>query len=67
MAGQGIVNVFVTSFLQLHLTNIGITAYLVGIMFLLTRVWDAVNDPIFGAIIDKTNLKSGKLLPWLRD
>lgn len=66
MAGQGIVNTFVGSFLQLHLTNIGITAYSVGIMFLIVRIWDAVNDPIFGAILDKTNLKTGKFLPWLR-
>lgn len=66
MAGQGVVNTFVTSFFQLHLTNIGITAYLVGIMFLIARVWDAVNDPIFGAIIDKTKLKTGKFLPWIR-
>lgn len=66
MAGQGIINTFVGSFIQLHLTNIGITAYAVGIMFLIARVWDAVNDPIFGAILDKTNLKAGKFLPWLR-
>jgi len=66
MAGQGIINTFVGSFFQLYLTNIGVTAYLVGLMFLITRVWDAVNDPIFGAIIDKTNLRSGRFLPWLR-
>lgn len=66
MAGQGIVNTFVGSFFQMHLTNIGITAYAVGVMFLIARVWDAVNDPIFGAILDKTNLKAGKFLPWLR-
>jgi probable glucitol transport protein GutA len=66
MAGQGIVNTFVSSFWQFHLTNIGITAYAVGVLFLIARVWDAVNDPIFGAIIDKTHLKAGKFLPWLR-
>lgn len=66
MAGQGIINTFVGSFLQLYLTNIGITAYAVGVMFLIARVWDAVNDPIFGAILDKTHLKSGKFLPFLR-
>lgn len=66
MAGQGIINTFVGSFFQLHLTNIGITAYAVGVMFIIARVWDAVNDPIFGAILDKTSLKAGKFLPWLR-
>ena len=50
----------------MFLTNIGITAALVGILFLIARIWDAINDPIFGAIIDKTSLGSGKFLPWLR-
>lgn len=66
MAGQGIVNTFVGSYLQLYLTDIGITAVAVGVMFLIARVWDAVNDPIFGAILDKLNLKGGKFLPFLR-
>ncbi|MDL2300934.1 MFS transporter [Lachnospiraceae bacterium OttesenSCG-928-D06] len=66
MAGQGIINGFVGSFLQLYLTDIGLTAFTVGSLFLVARVWDAVNDPIFGAILDKTNLKAGKFLPFLR-
>lgn len=66
MGGQGIVNTFVGSFFALYLTDNGITAYAVGILFLIARVWDAVNDPIFGAILDRTNLKTGKFLPFLR-
>ena len=66
MAGQGIVNTYVGSYLQLYLTDIGITAVAVGVMFLIARGWDAVNDPIFGAILDKLNLKGGKFLPFLR-
>lgn len=66
MAGQGVVNTFTGSYLQLFLTDIGITAYAVGILFMISRVWDAVNDPLFGAILDKTNLKGGKFLPFLR-
>jgi len=56
----------VTSFLQLYLTNIGIPAAIIGTIFLITRIWDAVNDPIFGVIVDKVNLKKGKYLPWIR-
>ena len=66
MAGQGIINQFVGGFYQVYLTGIGITAYAVGILFLVARVWDAVNDPIFGAIVDKANFRGGKFLPWLR-
>jgi probable glucitol transport protein GutA len=66
MAGQGVVVAFVSSYLQLYMTDAGITAYAVGIVFLIARVWDAVNDPIFGVILDKAHLKAGKFLPFLR-
>ncbi|MDR1734504.1 MAG: MFS transporter [Oscillospiraceae bacterium] len=66
MSGQGIVNTFVGSYYQMYLTDIGVTAAQVGMLFLIARVWDAVNDPIFGAILDKGKLKKGKFLPYLR-
>lgn len=47
-------------------TDIGITAALVAIVALITKVWDAINDPIFGMIMDKVNFKKGKFLPWLQ-
>lgn len=29
------------------------------------RVWDAINDPVMGAIIDGSHLKWGKFKPWI--
>jgi sugar (glycoside-pentoside-hexuronide) transporter len=29
------------------------------------RIWDAVNDPIMGAIIEGTHMKMGKFRPWI--
>src|SRR5699024_431168 len=29
------------------------------------RVWDAVNDPMMGAIIEGTHMKWGKFKPWI--
>ena len=29
------------------------------------RIWDALNDPIMGAIIEGSHLKSGKFRPWI--
>lgn len=34
-------------------------------MFLLTRVWDGINDPIMGAIADRTETRWGKYRPYL--
>jgi len=64
--GQLIFYMIVTSFLQLYLNNIGLPAAIIGTLFIVAKVWDAVNDPIFGVIVDKVNLKKGKYIPWLR-
>ncbi|MCX2742264.1 MFS transporter [Mangrovivirga sp. M17] len=43
----------------------GISAAAVGTMFLVTRVWDAANDPIMGVISDRTTTRWGKFRPYL--
>lgn len=43
----------------------GISAAIVGTMFLVTRIFDGINDPIMGIIADKTNTKWGKFRPYL--
>lgn len=53
-------------FLLFFYTDVfGISAAAVGTMFLLTRVWDAFNDPIMGLISDRTNSRYGKFRPYL--
>ena len=64
--GQLIFYGIITGFLQLYLTDYGIPAALVGGIFAVAKVWDAVNDPIFGVLVDKINLKRGKYIPWVR-
>lgn len=56
----------VTSYLLFFYTDIfGITAAAAGTLFLITRIWDAVNDPLMGIIIDKTKSKHGKTRPYI--
>jgi glycoside/pentoside/hexuronide:cation symporter, GPH family len=43
----------------------GIPAAVVGTMFLITRLWDAVFDPIVGVIADRTQSRWGKFRPYL--
>jgi len=64
--GQNVFYIVVLNFLQIFLTDKGITAAAVATIFLVAKIWDAVNDPIFGVIIDRSKLKSGKFLPWVR-
>ena len=43
----------------------GIAPATLATMFLITRIWDAVNDPIMGAIADRTNTRWGKFRPYI--
>ncbi|MBN2526520.1 MAG: MFS transporter [Deltaproteobacteria bacterium] len=43
----------------------GLPAAMVGTMFGLTKLWDAVNDPMMGIISDRTDTKMGKYRPYL--
>ena len=43
----------------------GLDLVLVGTLALVTRIWDAVSDPMMGIIADRTNTKWGKYRPYL--
>ena len=54
------------SYLMIFYTDVfGRSAALVGTMFLITRVWDSLFDPIVGVVADRTSSKHGKFRPYL--
>ena len=46
--------------LYVYTDVIKIPAAAASVILLVARVWDAVNDPMMGAIVDKTKSKEGK-------
>ena len=65
--GQNIYYNITAAFISTYLAMQGIDLAKVAIVLLIVKIWDAVNDPIFGYIFDKVKFKSGqKSLPWLR-
>lgn len=56
------------SFLQMFYTNVLIIdPNKVMTLFIIARLWDAVNDPIWGAFVDKRGCgKNGKFRPYLK-
>jgi sugar (glycoside-pentoside-hexuronide) transporter len=56
---------FVNSYLMFFLNIVvGIPAMAVGTLFLLSRIWDAINDPIMGHIADRTRSRWGSYRPY---
>ncbi|MDR2654681.1 MAG: MFS transporter [Oscillospiraceae bacterium] len=66
MSGQTMFNQLFNAFGQKFMTDMGIAAVVVGIIITSVRIFDAINDPIFGGIIDRAHLKGGKFIPWLK-
>lgn len=65
--GQNIYYGLVTGYLVTFLMFQGIDLSKTAAVMLVVKVWDAVNDALFGAIFDKVKFKSGqKCLPWIK-
>lgn len=64
--GQNIFYLLTYMYMNTYFTDVGIPSAAVGVVVLIVKIWDAVNDPIFGGIVDKVHLKGGKFVPWLR-
>ena len=64
--GQNMIYTMVSSFLPTFVALM-IDAKTCALVMGIVKVWDAVNDAIFGVIFDKIKFKSGrKYLPWLK-
>lgn len=64
--GIDLVGGMVATYLLFFYTDVfGISATAAGLILMLTKVWDAVNDPMMGAIVDSTHTRWGKYRPYL--
>ena len=54
-------------FIETFLTDIGIAPDRAAAILLLPKLWDAVNDVLFGYIVDRFRFKNGqKFIPWVK-
>ena len=66
LAGQNIIyNIIATGLAFYFQSVIFLPAIACSLIFALARVWDAINDPMMGTIVDKTRTKWGKCKPYL--
>ena len=67
MIGQNIIYTFVTSFMVTYMLMCGIPPVKSAMVMLVVKIWDAVNDVLFGGLMDKIKFKKKvKFLPWVR-
>ncbi len=66
--GQGLVYTLVSQFLMMYYTDYALLPSLaITVIMFGGKIWDGINDTLFGIIMDKVKWKSGKkFLPWLK-
>ncbi len=65
--GQGFIYSMISRYLMFYLTEeVHIATGIVTVILTASKVWDAINDTLFGVAVDKVHFKSGnKFKPWL--
>lgn len=65
--GQNLICTVIGSYLTVFMTDaIGFPALAVALLMLGARIFDALNDPIMGSIVDRTRTKWGKCRPYMK-
>ena len=65
-AGQGFMYLFLSVYLLAYATEVlGLAPAAMGLIFLASRLWDAVSDPLAGYLSDHTKSRIGRRRPWL--
>ena len=64
--GQNLFYAIVAYYLVTYMMMIGVDVTKTATVMFAVKLWDAVNDALFGLIFDKVKFKKGKCLPWLR-
>tara|TARA_Y100001968_G_scaffold76660_1_gene68082 strand:+ start:175 stop:1530 length:1356 start_codon:yes stop_codon:yes gene_type:complete len=65
-AGTGLAAIQLGTYLFLFFTcAAGIPAFIAGSLLMISKFWDAFNDPLIGWLSDHTKSKWGPRLPWM--
>ncbi|MDD3114033.1 MAG: glycoside-pentoside-hexuronide (GPH):cation symporter [Candidatus Izemoplasmatales bacterium] len=68
--GRDMIYQLVATFFIVYIqySGLGLTAAqftVIGILLVVGRIWDAINDPFMGSIVENTHSKWGKFRPWI--
>ena len=64
--GGQIMFVFMTNYASIFFTDfLGLSSGIVGTILLLSRIWDGINDPMCGILMERSNPRHGKIQTWM--
>jgi melibiose permease len=64
--GKDMVYMLSASYILYYYQDImGVSAWAMGVILFIARIFDAFNDPIMGVLVAKTRTRWGKFRPWL--
>lgn len=64
--GKDMVYALSASYVMYYYQDVlGLSATFVGVILMIARVFDALNDPFMGILVAKTNTRWGRFRPWL--
>ena len=64
--GKQCLKLIMGSYMMFYFVTVtGLSASAVGVMMMVAKIWDAINDPMMGYIVDNTHSKYGKVRPYL--
>ncbi len=64
--GQGMIYAMMSSYISDYYVNVlQLPLMFVLLLMLLARVWDAINDPLMGVLVDRRTTKRGKMKPYI--
>ncbi|MCD8355946.1 MAG: glycoside-pentoside-hexuronide (GPH):cation symporter [Clostridia bacterium] len=65
--GYNLIYFWVSSYLLIFYTDVfGISAFAVTTLMLVVRIFDGINDPVIGALADRTKQKTGTYKKWIQ-